>query len=122
VPTRRDILLSLGSLAFTQAMPGCAARSPLSIGSHVWPGYEPTAAFRMAIRLGVTGQQVPDAFRGLTLPDIDANRTLPGTTGSVRLADERLNRFMSERGLLERPDSLDRPVSAEYLPRRMSVP
>jgi NitT/TauT family transport system substrate-binding protein len=81
-----------------------------------------TAAFRMAIRLGITGQQVPDAFRGLSLPGIDANRKLLGPTGSVRIAADRLNRFMSERGLLEQPDSLNNLVSAVYLPRRIPAP
>ncbi len=79
-----------------------------------------TAAFRMAKRLGVTGQQVADAFSGLSLPGADANRTLLRPTGSVWLAADRLNRFMTERGLLKQPDSLDHLVSAECLPRRTS--
>jgi NitT/TauT family transport system substrate-binding protein len=80
-----------------------------------------TAAFRMARRLGVTGQQVPDAFSGLSLPGIDANRTLLGPTGSVLLTAERLSGFMAERGLLKQSDTLDGLVSADFLPRRTST-
>ncbi|OYY95646.1 MAG: hypothetical protein B7Y41_03145 [Hydrogenophilales bacterium 28-61-23] len=73
------------------------------------------AAFRMARRLKLPGQDVLQAFRGLDLPDLHANRRyLNGTLAAVA---RQLSGIMLTAGMLPVPDRLERLSSAEYLPR-----
>ena len=39
-PARRRMISAMAALACLGWMPGCVAREPLRISSHVWPGYE----------------------------------------------------------------------------------
>lgn len=73
------------------------------------------AAFRMARRLKVPGQEVLQVFRGLDLPDLNANRRfLNGTLADVA---RQLSGIMLTAGMLPAPDRLDRLANADYLPR-----
>ena len=46
-PARRSVVASLGALACSAWLPGCASEArPITLGLHVWPGYEPTPLAR----------------------------------------------------------------------------
>ncbi|MBK1645431.1 hypothetical protein CKO25_12405 [Thiocapsa imhoffii] len=81
-----------------------------------------TAAFSMAERLGVTGQQAAEIFSDLTLPGLDSNRALLGPDGRVHSVAERIGAFMIASGLLDHPDPLLDLTSAAFLPRRDIAP
>lgn len=65
-----------------------------------WRGNPQDAAYRMAARLGVPGQQVPDLFRGLELPDLPGNRRLMQPGGRLETAAGRLAEILVEAGLI----------------------
>jgi len=76
------------------------------------------AAYRMATHLNLPAGEVLSAFKGLVLPDAQANqRLLAGNEPSLLLTAKRVSAVMVESGLLRQPDTLDTLVSAEFIPR-----
>lgn len=76
------------------------------------------AGYRLAGRMGLSGQDALLAFRGLKLPDLASNRAyLDNGGGSLRQAAAELGAVMVEAGLLARADTLDGIATARFLPR-----
>lgn len=75
------------------------------------------AAYRMAGRAGSTAQEVLDAYRGLELPDVGANRRyLGGDRPTIVPAASTLSSVLLHAGLIRQPARLDRLVDAGFLP------
>lgn len=75
------------------------------------------AAFRMAGRMGVSGQDVMQAFRGLVIPGLAANRQLLESDGKLLDSARRLSSVMAQAGLLPRDDTLVGLAASQYLPQ-----
>ena len=75
------------------------------------------AAFRLAGRMQLEAHEVLDAYRGLQLPDIRANRSLmDANNGHLLSAARELSEIMTRAGLLPRPDNLANLLRADFLP------
>lgn len=72
-------------------------------------------AYRMAARLNLSGEEVLAVFRGMELPDRDANRHYLANGGKVELAAQELSRFMVKHGMLSAPPALEQLISSHYL-------
>ncbi|MBU0593154.1 MAG: ABC transporter substrate-binding protein [Gammaproteobacteria bacterium] len=74
------------------------------------------AAFRLAGRMHLEAREVLDAYRGLQLPDIRANRSLMDINkGHLLSAARELSQVMARAGLLARPDDLGNLVRTDFL-------
>lgn len=75
------------------------------------------AGYRMARRLGASGDRVPDLFRGLELPDVYANRKLlAAVDGGLLTAAQTVSALLVEEGFIHRTPPLDRLFDAGFLP------
>ncbi|MFP4208369.1 MAG: ABC transporter substrate-binding protein [Wenzhouxiangella sp.] len=75
------------------------------------------ASYRMAPRLGLPATEVALAYRGLVLPDLDANhRLLHGDEPDLRKAAAALVEFKVEQGLLSKTNDLEQLFSGRFLP------
>lgn len=75
------------------------------------------AAFRLAGHLQLDAREVLDAYRGLQLPDIRANRALMDTNqGRLLSAARELSQIMVREKLLPRQDDFANLVRADFLP------
>jgi NitT/TauT family transport system substrate-binding protein len=76
------------------------------------------AGYRLADRMGLSGHEVLQAFRGLKLPDVGSNHAYldDRTDGGLIRAARELNAVMVEARLLSRPDPLADIVSSQFLP------
>lgn len=76
------------------------------------------AAATMTDRLGISAQEVVASYRGLHLPDLEANRRyLEQPNPALGASAERLARLMVEQRLLERPVSVQGLFDDRFLPR-----
>lgn len=76
------------------------------------------AAYRMAARMGIPAEELLDAFRGLELPDLHANRRLlDGSTNRLPRAAGEISQVMLAAGLLRGPADLNGLVLADFLPK-----
>ncbi|MDO9106051.1 MAG: ABC transporter substrate-binding protein [Methylovulum sp.] len=76
------------------------------------------AAYRMAERLQVPGNQVLNTFRGIDLPDLYANRKLLAASDSPLLnVAQTLSTLMVKEHFIARGDALAQLISADYLPQ-----
>jgi NitT/TauT family transport system substrate-binding protein len=75
------------------------------------------AAFRMAGRMGLNGQDVLQTFRGLVMPGLEANRKLLESGGKLLESARRLSSIMAQTGLLPRDDTLADLSANQYLPQ-----
>jgi NitT/TauT family transport system substrate-binding protein len=74
-------------------------------------------AFRLARRLGLLGQEVMRAYRGLSLPGPDANHGYLGREGSrLFAAAQATQALMLEWDILDKTAPLDELLDANYLP------
>ncbi|MBF0393775.1 MAG: ABC transporter substrate-binding protein [Alphaproteobacteria bacterium] len=109
-----------------EAMARHAARLRALIAGHFrglnhWRRNPVDAGYRMAGRLGVPGHVVTDLFRGLALPNLDANqRLLRAESGGILVAARILSTIMVGHGLLTGPPALDGLVRHEFLPQSVS--
>jgi NitT/TauT family transport system substrate-binding protein len=78
------------------------------------------AAFRMAGRMGLNGQEVLRAYRGLSMPSLAANRQLLESGGKLLDSARRLSSIMAQTGLLPRDDTLADLTASRFLPQDMS--
>ena len=74
------------------------------------------AAYRLAERLGLPGDQALNAFRGLSLPALSENRYLLDGHGSLQVAAKEITQLLRADGLLDKTDDLNGLVSNAYLP------
>ncbi|MBF0422519.1 MAG: ABC transporter substrate-binding protein [Magnetococcales bacterium] len=75
------------------------------------------AGYRLAARLGGSGEKALNSFRGLKLPDVFANRRLLGSTEvSVEAAAMRLLPIMIEQGVLPQGLTASGLVRDDFLP------
>jgi len=75
------------------------------------------AAYKLAARLNLPASQVLDAYRGLELPAVTANRRyLHGPTAQLLTTVQMLSPIMVRHGLLKRPPTLDGLLDANFLP------
>ncbi|MBU1666496.1 MAG: hydroxymethylpyrimidine ABC transporter substrate-binding protein, partial [Gammaproteobacteria bacterium] len=75
------------------------------------------AAYRMAARMGIPAEEVLDAFRGLELPGLHANRRLlDGSTNRLLAAAGEISQVMVAAGLLRGATNLNGLVIADFLP------
>lgn len=75
------------------------------------------AAYRMAARMGIPANEVLDAYRGLELPDLHANRRLlDGSTNRLLAAAGEISQVMVAAGLLRGAADLNGLVLADFLP------
>lgn len=75
------------------------------------------AAYRMATHLNLPAGDVLSAFKGLLLPDAQANRRLlAGREPPMLLTAQKVSAALVENGLLQQPDKLNALVSAEFIP------
>jgi len=76
------------------------------------------AGYRLADRMGLSGHEVLQAFRGLKLPDVGSNHAYldDQTDGGLIRAVRELNAVMMDARLLSRPDPLADIVSSQFLP------
>jgi NitT/TauT family transport system substrate-binding protein len=73
-------------------------------------------SYRLAKHLGLSGNEVPAAYRGLKMPDIFANRSyLLDENSSLQKAAQQLSSLMVTNKSLPREDSFKKLFSAEYL-------
>lgn len=78
------------------------------------------AAYKMAVRMGLSAADVLNSFRGLNLPNEQANQKYLTAQGSTLLtAAQTLSAVMMQNGTLKRPDDLQNLVSADFLPERI---
>ena len=75
------------------------------------------AAYRLAPRLGGSGPDALQSFRGLLLPDEHENRQLLHPNGRLLEVADRLSQLMLEWGHIERRPALDHLVDDRLLPR-----
>lgn len=73
-------------------------------------------AYRIAGHLGLPGDEVIRAFRGLQLPGAARNRSLLAPAGRLHAAGRELSGLLLGSGLLPRGDPLTELVSDAYLP------
>ena len=77
------------------------------------------AAYKMTVRMKLSAQGVLDSFRGLNLPNEQANeKYLSGQHSHLLVAAQTLSALMMEIGSIKQPDSLQTLVSADFLPGR----
>jgi NitT/TauT family transport system substrate-binding protein len=75
------------------------------------------AAHRIAPHMKLTGPEALEAFRGIVLPDIAANRQyLGGTAPSLLAAARSVSSILVAAGILPREDDLTNLVSDAFLP------
>lgn len=74
------------------------------------------AAYRMATRLNLPGEEVLLTFRGLHLPGITQNRRLLAIEGRLQEVAGELSRLMLSAGLLSAADKIGRLVNDSFLP------
>lgn len=75
------------------------------------------AGYRMASHLGLRSADVPAAYKGMVLPDLEGNRRLLGGDKPVLLdSAHMLSEVMFKEGLLPQPNSLDALLYAGCLP------
>jgi NitT/TauT family transport system substrate-binding protein len=75
------------------------------------------AAFRMANRLGLTGDEVLEAFRQIELPGVNRNHRQLAAGGEIGTLAPQLAQILVHRGYLDKLDDLEDLVSDAYLPR-----
>jgi len=77
------------------------------------------AAYKMAGRLKLPASGVLDAYRGLELPNVSANRRyLAGDKAQLLGSVRTLGPIMQQHGLLKQPVSLERLLDARFLPNK----
>lgn len=77
------------------------------------------AAYKMAVRMGLSAADVLNSFRGLNLPNEQANQKYLSAQGSTLLtAAQTLSAVMMQIGTLKQPDDLQNLVSTDFLPER----
>jgi len=75
------------------------------------------AAYKLAERLKLSADGVLDAYRGLDLPNVSANRRyLEGDEAQLLNSVRTLGPIMQQHGLLKKPASLERLLDARFLP------
>lgn len=75
------------------------------------------AAYKLAERFKLPAAGVLDAYRGLELPNVSANRRYLEGGGAQLLGSVRtLGPIMQQHGLLKKPVNLDRLLDARFLP------
>jgi len=78
------------------------------------------AAYRMARRMELTGPEVLKTFRGLELPNFNANHQyLSNDKNRLKIAAETLSKVMLEQKIITQTDSLERLYTDQYLPREL---
>jgi NitT/TauT family transport system substrate-binding protein len=83
-----------------------------------WRRNPQDAAYRMAERLQLPGNQVLDAFRGLDLPDVYANRKFLSAPRRALLdAAATLSALMVKQHFIPQEDGMNDLISDDYLPR-----
>jgi NitT/TauT family transport system substrate-binding protein len=107
-------------------MPEAAARHPQALAALVAGHFQALrhlrhnpqdAAYRMAGRMGIPAGEVLNAYRGLQLPDLPANRRiLAGGDGPLLEAARELEQVMREAGLLDKAADLEALARADFLP------
>lgn len=75
------------------------------------------ATFRMAGRMGLAGQEVLGAFRGLVMPSLSANRRLLESNSKLPESARRLSAVMARVGLLSPDDTLADLATSQCLPQ-----
>lgn len=76
----------------------------------------PEAAKYLAPRMQTPPEQVPGAFRGLSLPDVAENRRLLGAGGQLTVTAQELQRVMFEAGLIRKIAQPSDLVDTRFLP------
>lgn len=79
------------------------------------------AAYRLAARLGLPGDQALESFNGLQLPSLAQNRRLLAADGRLQTVSRELSGLMLEAGLLTHVDSLSGLISDACLPDEAST-
>ncbi len=76
------------------------------------------AAYKMAIRMKLSVPEVLNSFRGLSLPNEQANQKyLTGQQSTLLIAAKNLSALMVETGILKQSDNLELLLSANFLPK-----
>lgn len=76
------------------------------------------AAYKMAVRMDLSASEVLNSFRGLNLPNEQANRKYLSEQQSLLLtAANILSALMIENGTLKQTDNLELLLSADFLPK-----
>lgn len=77
------------------------------------------AAYKMAVRMGLSAADVLNSFRGLNLPNEQANQKyLTFEHSRLLIAAKTLSSVMMQIGTVKQPDDLQNLVSADFLPER----
>ena len=78
------------------------------------------AAYKMAIRMKLPAFEVLNSFRGLNLPNEQANeKYLTAQHSTLLIAAKTLSTVMTESGILKQADNLENLVSADFLPKNL---
>jgi NitT/TauT family transport system substrate-binding protein len=76
------------------------------------------AAYKMATRMKLSAPEVLDSFRGLNLPNEQANKKyLTGQQSTLFIAAKNLSALMVETGIIKQSDNLELLFSADFLPK-----
>ncbi|CAG1770530.1 hypothetical protein BAC3_01128 [uncultured bacterium] len=76
------------------------------------------AIYKMAVRMKIPADEVLNSFRGLNLPNEQANlKYLSSDQGTLLVAARNLCTLMVETGMLKQADSLDNLFTADFLPK-----
>ena len=76
------------------------------------------AAYKMAMRMKLSASEVLNSFRGLNLPNEQANaKYLAEQQGSLLVSANILTSLMTESGIIKQPDSLKDLVNVNFLPQ-----
>jgi len=73
-------------------------------------------AYRLAEHLGLNGNEVQAAFRGMVLPDLATNRRYLSNKGNVLTTAHDISAILLKNNLLSKKADLTNFVSAHYLP------
>ena len=72
----------------------------------------------MAVRMKLSASEVLNSFRGLNLPNEQANeKYLSGQHSSLLTAATTLSTLMVDSSILKQPDNLKNLISTDFLPK-----